>query len=235
MIISGGSRSNWRFFAKHLTNTKDNERVEVAEIRGVSGDTVLDALREMDAVASGTRCKNFFYHADLNPRVDEHLDDEQWNRSVDILEKQLGFDGQPRIVVEHVKHGREHRHVIWSRIDADNMKAISDSLTYQKHEKAAREIEAEMGLKPVAGVLVRDRETPRPERRPKNWETFRGTKTGIDPAAVKAEVTGLWNNAESGKSFAVALANMAMRCAKATNGIFASLIRPATNTVSRGA
>src|SRR5580704_15779485 len=133
MIISGGSRSNWRFFSKHLTNEKDNERVNMVEIRGVSGDSVLEALREMDAVASGTRCKNFMYHADLNPRADEQLSEEQWGQAVDILEKQLGYDGQPRIVVEHVKRGREHRHVIWSRIDTDSMTALSDSLTYQKH------------------------------------------------------------------------------------------------------
>jgi hypothetical protein len=228
MIISGGSRSNWRFFAKHLTNAKDNERVSVEEIRGVSGDNVLDALREMDAVASGTRCENFFYHADLNPRAEEHLNPEQWGRAVDILEKQLGFEGQPRIVVEHVKHGREHRHIIWSRIDTDSMTALPDSLTYQKHDRASREIEAELGLEPVASVLVKDRETARPERRPKNWETFRGTKSGIDPEAVKTEVTALWKEAESGKAFAVALAEHGYALRKGDRRDFC-IIDPAGN------
>jgi Relaxase/Mobilisation nuclease domain len=129
MIISGGSRGNWRFFSKHLMNAKDNERVRVVEFRGVGADNVLDAFREMDAVASGTRCKNFFYHADINPREGETLTEEQWTRAVDTLETNLGLDGQPRFVVEHEKEGRVHRHVIWSRIDVDTMTARNDSLT----------------------------------------------------------------------------------------------------------
>jgi hypothetical protein len=73
MIISGGSRCNWRFFARHLTNSRENDEVRVTEVRGLTSQTVLEALREMDAVASGTRCKNFFYHANINPRYGETL------------------------------------------------------------------------------------------------------------------------------------------------------------------
>ena len=62
MIINGGSRSNGAFFARHLTRTDENERVAVAEIRGLAAQTVRDAFREMRLVASGTRCTNYFYH-----------------------------------------------------------------------------------------------------------------------------------------------------------------------------
>lgn len=212
MIISGGSRGNWRFFARHLMNGRDNERVKTIEFRGVGdADNVLDAFREMDAVASGTRCHNFFYHADINPREDEHLTPEQWERAVDTLEKHLGLEGQPRFVVEHEKEGKDgenrvHRHVIWSRIDVDTMTARSDSLTYRKHESAARQIERDCGLEPVASVLVKDRDTPRPERRPKNWEKFRGTKSGLDPEQVEKEVTALWHESDTGEAFHSALA-----------------------------
>jgi hypothetical protein len=205
MIISGGARCNWRFFAKHLMKTEENERVKIAEIRGLAGDTTLDALREMDAVARGTRCKNFFYHANLNPREDEQLSPEQWEQAVDTLEGKLGLDGQSRIVVEHEKLGRTHRHVIWSRIDPDRLTAISDSHNYAKHEAAARELEQQFALAPVQGVHV-GREGPRPERRPANWETFRGHKSGIDPKDVKAEVTELWQSSDSGVAFRTALA-----------------------------
>jgi len=205
MIISGGSRGNWRFFSKHLMNTKDNERVRVVEFRGVGADNVLDAFREMDAVASGTRCHNFFYHADMNPRENEHLTPEQWDKAVDTLERNLGLDGQPRFVVEHEKEGRVHRHVIWSRIDVDSMTARNDSLTYRKHEQAAREIEKQCGLEPVASVLTKDRDTDRPARRPKNWEKFRGTKSGLDPEQVEKEVTALWHESDTSTAFQSAL------------------------------
>ena len=206
MIISGGSRANWRFFASHLTNAKDNEKIRVIEFQSVTDHSVLDALREMDAVASGTRCRNFLYHADLNPREEERLTEEQWGQAVEILEKQLGLDGQPRFVVEHEKEGRVHRHVVWSRIDIDTMTARSDSHNYRKHELAAREIEQSFGLEPVASVLIADRPEPRPERRPKNWETFRGHKSGLDVEQVKADVSAVWQAADSGRAFAAGLA-----------------------------
>jgi hypothetical protein len=205
MIISGGSRCNWRFFSRHLMNRKDNDRVRLVELRGVSADNLLDAFREMEAVASGTRCKNFFYHADINPREEETLTPEQWEKAVDTLEKHLGLEGHSRFVVEHEKEGRIHRHAVWSRIDPDTMTAVPDSLTYRKHEAAAREIESDFGLKPVASVLIKDRETPRPERRPQNWETFRGNKSGLDAEQVKAEVTALWRECDSGVAFKAAL------------------------------
>jgi hypothetical protein len=206
MIISGGSRGNWRFFAAHLTNERDNDSVRVIEYRGLDSRSVLDALREMDAIASGTRCTNFFYHADLNPCEDELLTPEQWERAMDIAEDKLGLTGQPRLVVQHEKDGRTHQHGIWLRIDADTMKAIPDSLTFPKHEAAAREIETEFNLKPVASVLVKDRGTKRPDRRPKNWETFRGHKSKLEPGNIKAEVSALWHEADNGKAFAAALA-----------------------------
>lgn len=207
MIISGGSRCNWRFFGKHLTNERDNGYVRVAEMRGLISDTVPEALREMDAIASGTRCKNSFYHANINPRPGEHLTEAQWEQAADTLERNLGLVGHARFVVEHEKNGRVHRHIIWSRIDVGSMTAVSDSFTAREHERTSRELEEAFGLEPVESVLLRDRDHERPERRPKNWETFRGYGSGIDPQDVKREVTALWNAADSGLAFMAALAD----------------------------
>lgn len=44
-----------------------------------------------------------------------------------------------------------------------------------------------------------------PIRRPKNWEKLRGGKSGIDPEAIKAEVSTLWRESDNGKAFAAAL------------------------------
>jgi hypothetical protein len=84
-------------------------------------------LREMEAVAQGTRCQNFFYQMNLNPCGDERLSGQQWERAREIAEKHHGFEGQAYFMVEHVKHGRIHQHIVWSRIDLDHMRAISDS------------------------------------------------------------------------------------------------------------
>lgn len=202
MIISGGARGNWRFFAKHLTRADENEVVRVAEMRGLVADTVLEALREMDAVAMGTRATNFFYHADINPREDERLTEEQWEKAVDALEANLGLNGHARFVVEHEKKGRTHRHVVWSRVDTDTMTVVPVEDNYASHERTSRELEDAFGLEPTPGVY---RDGKRAERRPDNWEVFRGQRSGIDPRDVKAELTDLWRQADTGRAFAAAL------------------------------
>ena len=53
--------------------------MELAEVRGLAADNVMDAL------ASGTRCKNAIYRADINPREDEVLTPEQWEQAVDLV------------------------------------------------------------------------------------------------------------------------------------------------------
>jgi hypothetical protein len=213
MIISGGSRSNGKWFSTHLLKD-ENERVSVVEIRGLGAQDVREAFREMEFIAEGTNCKNYFYHANLNPKAHERLTEEQWEQAEDMLERHLRLDGHARFVVEHEKGGRIHRHVVWCRIDPDTMTATSDSFTARDHEKAAREIEQAFGLEPVESVLVKDRATERPERRAAHWEKFRSHATGLDPEAMRDEITALWQGADSGQAFRAALENSGYLLAK---------------------
>ena len=205
IIINGGSRCAGAWWAMHLTNKEKNERVELIEIRGIAAETVSGAFKEMEALAIGTKCDNYFYQANINPCADEHLTPEQWVEAVDTLERNLGLTGQPRFVIEHEKDGRTHRHVVWSRVDVEHQKAISDSLTAPIHERTSRELETAFGLEPGRSILVPDRDFERPERGPEKWEIFRGERHGIDPHAVTAELTELWQSADSGKSFKAAI------------------------------
>lgn len=206
MIINGGSRCNGAFFAKHLCNAEKNERVHLTDIKGLAAQNIGQAFYEMNAVASGTRCKNFFYHANMNPRDDELLTPEQWERAVDALEERLGLEGQARFVVEHEKHGRVHRHVVWSRIDVDRMKAIRMDNDFVKHQAVSRQLEQEFGLEQGRSVLGSEAEKgKRPSRRPKPWETFRGQKSGVSVEDLKEEITELWKGADNGEAFVAAL------------------------------
>src|SRR5690606_33512002 len=45
--------------------------------------------------------------------------------AIDAIEHKLGLSGQPRAIVFHEKDGRRHAHAVWSRIDAEQMKAIN--------------------------------------------------------------------------------------------------------------
>jgi hypothetical protein len=205
MIIKGNARGNAKWLADHLARTDTNEVAEVLEIRGVVSRTPLGAFREIAATALCTKARDPLYHANIDPPADEKLTAEQWARAVDALEDRLGFKDQPRVVVRHLKEGREHVHVVWSRIDIENRRAIPDSHNFRKHEEVARALEREFGHARVQGAHVEREEAERPARTPSRAEMQQAERTGIDPKAVKAEVSGLWQQTDNGKAFAAAL------------------------------
>jgi len=200
MIIKGGSRKSGAFFAKHLMKTEDNERVSIAEMKGLYAEDLPEAFREMKALAQATRAENYFYHASMNPREDERLTPEQWEFAVDRLEHNLGLDGHARFQVEHEKEGRTHRHIVWSRINPDSMTTTPDSNNYLAHVKTRDELERKFDHQP----------TPIPPERSRgsrilDWEGFRAQESGIDPKQVRAEVTVLFQRSDSGAAFTAAL------------------------------
>lgn len=206
MIINGGSRCNARFFAKHLTNGDQNERVTLCEIRNLAAPSVAGAFQEMEAIALGTQCKNYFYHANINPLDSEHLNPEQWNRAVDLLEASLGLAHHARFIVEHAKKGRVHRHVIWLRIDVRTMRAVKMTDDYEKHQATSRQLEREFDLQRGRSVLgPRKVKNGRPARRPEAWESFRGQQSGIDPNVMRTHVTAAYQSSATAEDFARAL------------------------------
>jgi hypothetical protein len=198
MICKGGSRSNSRFFVRHLLNAEDNERVEVKEIRGFTSEDVKGAFQEIDIIAAGTQVQNPFYHVSLSPRINESLTPEQWDIAVDTLERNLNLEGHSRFVIEHEKLGRTHRHCVWNRIDPDTMTAASDSWNYLAHTKTQEEL---------AELFAHEPTPPPPERgtRIRDWENFRAQQSGITPQEVKAEITALYKASDSGIAFQSAL------------------------------
>lgn len=216
MIINGASRSNGAFFARHLMRADHNERVTVMEMRGFShASDVREAFGEMQDRAEGSRIKNPFYHVNINTRADELLTPEQWTEAIDATERALGFEGQQRLVIGHGKDGRDHVHVVWSRVYLEQVgpepgdvipRAISDSWNYRVHEEVATELEQRFEHQTTTRALTRDKETtPRPEPGMKGWEDFRAQESKIDPKAMRAELTELWQHSDSGPAFAAAL------------------------------
>lgn len=206
MVVNGASRRSVEFWTKHLANDKKNDRAELREIRGLAAKTLGEGLREMEDDARQTRCKNFFYQANFNPCPHERLTDEQWDKAFEIFEKHRGIpEGQARIVYEHEKEGRIHRHVIWSRIDLEKMRAWPDQLDAKVCHAASREISEELGLERTISPYDKDREGPPPERAPKSYEMFRGLRSGLDPRDIKAEVTAIFRESLNAEDFAAGL------------------------------
>src|SRR5882672_10891564 len=121
MIIKGKSRAGPQQLATHLGNAEKNERVSLIEVKGTVAQDLRGALIEMDAYAVGTRCEKSLYHAAMSPEPPHRLTPEQRAEAINALEAKLGLQGHTRVVVMHEKEGREHIHVVWSRIDLDKM------------------------------------------------------------------------------------------------------------------
>ncbi len=204
MIIKGASRGAGGQLASYLSSQK-NERVHVLEISGTSARDLNGALREMDAARHATRSAKALYHAQVSPDREGSMTPEQWRHAADVLGKKLGLDGQPRAVVLHVKDGREHMHIVWSRVDAERGRVISDSKNYRSHEQASRQLEAEFNQKPVQGVHTRQHGLERPARTPERAAMQQGERLGLDARDITAEVQGLYRASDSGRAFAAAL------------------------------
>ena len=205
MIIKGRSRSGADELAAHLARVDTNERMEVVEVRGTVAAGVKGALREMIAVAAGTRCKAALYHASVNVRAEERIDADQWKFAIDTLERKLGLSGQPRVVVMHEKLGREHVHIVWSRIDAARMCAISDSMNYRAHEEVSRELERAFGHERTQGAHHEREGVARPGRTESHADQQQAGRHRMRLADLTAEVTGCWRSTQKGVEFRAAL------------------------------
>lgn len=206
MIIKGKSRAGPSQLASHLGRADTNERVEILQLD--SAGTPEQAFRDWQTYTLATKGKLGLYHANIDPDTKYEMTPEQWTRAVEILEEELGLQGQPRAVVMHEKNGREHIHVVWARADMDTMTLRSDSMNYQAHERASLRMEQEFGHEHVPGKHAkRDRdaqpEFPTADAQHDEWQ--QAERGGIDHRERKAQVTALYEASDTGPAFKAAL------------------------------
>jgi len=103
----------------------------------------------MWTVASNTKARKPLQHISINPFKDEHLNDEQVLKIVKHCETKYGYkeNEHQRVIVEHIKDGRQHFHVMWNRVSLATGKPIWPGHHWNKSKQAAREMEQELGLK----------------------------------------------------------------------------------------
>lgn len=132
MILKGSQRSNANALAVHLLRLDENDHVEVQELRGFCTDDLAGAFSEIEAVAQGTRCRQPLFSVSFNPPAEADVSTAQFLDAITKVEQITKLEGQPRAIVFHEKDGRRHAHVVWSRIDAQHMRAIN--LGYYKNQ-----------------------------------------------------------------------------------------------------
>ncbi len=214
MIIKGSSRAGPTALAAHLLNAETNETVRVLETRGTVATDLRGALIEMDSYALGTRCQKSLYHAAISPAPPHRLTEAQRQEAVDALEEKLGLTGHARAIVIHEKMGREHLHIVWSRIDVCTMRSVSDSHNYRKHEEVARDLERTFGHDRVQGAHHERQGIERPARTPSRSELRQEERTSIKSKEVTAEITAAFRASDGAEAFRAALEDKGYTLAK---------------------
>lgn len=227
MILKGSQRGYGGNLAAHLTNARDNDHVEVADIRGTAAEDLRGALLEIEATAHGTKCKQPFFHVIVNPPEIANLTREQFGAAFDKIEADMGLADHPRAVVFHEKDGREHAHVVYGRIyeshtfelgkkagqDRPTPIAKAKNMDHFKSRlrETSKELHQQFGLEMPEGLKNSK------DRDPLNYgiaEWQQAKRLGEDPRDLKRLIGEAYEFSDNAQAFNAALEQNAMQLAR---------------------
>ncbi|MGE4313777.1 MAG: relaxase/mobilization nuclease domain-containing protein [Pseudobdellovibrionaceae bacterium] len=168
-------------------------------------------IRGVQAMAKGTRCKQYLFSVSLNPPETENVAIEVFEGALASIEEKLGLQGQPRMVVFHEKEGRRHAHAVWSRIDAETMTAKQLSFFKSKLREVSKQLYLENGWKMPSGLMDSK------ARDPRNFtldEWQQAKRAGLDAKSVKGIAQECWAVSDNAQTFAHALEERGLYLAK---------------------
>jgi len=197
MILKGSQRGSALELGAHLLKA-ENEHVELHELRGFMSEDVLGAMKEIQAVARGTRCRQPLFSVSFNPPDTEAVSISAFERAIEEVETANGLTGQPRMVVFHEKDGRRHAHCVWSRIDADTMTARPLPFFKTKLREVSKGLYLEHGWRMPMGLIDSS------QRDPLNFnlaEWQQAKREGNDPRALKSLLQECWAASDSASAF----------------------------------
>jgi len=202
MIIKGNKRGHGKELANHLMNARDNEHVELFDLRGFVADDLHGAMQETEAIARGTRAEKPFFSLSLNPPDQENVTPDVFETALGRIENRLGLNDQPRALVFHEKEGRRHMHAVYGRIDGEEMKAVRLDY-YKRHlNDVAREMYLEHGWEMPRGFK---------ERAARDLLSFtlsewqQAKRTRQEPKAIKEAMREAWEGSDTRQAFEAAL------------------------------
>ncbi len=202
MILKAKERGDGGQLAWYLLAPRDNEHVELHEVSGFVSDELIEALHEADAIAKGTRCKNYLFSMSLNPLEGAYVETEVFKETADMIENKIGLENQPRAIVCHEKDGRRHAHVVWSRIDTEKMRAINMPHYKTKLRDVSGELYLEHGWEMPRGLQDKRLRDPLNFTR-EEWQQAK--RAGVDPREIKTALQQCWVISDNQSSFLSAL------------------------------
>ena len=215
MIPFGSQRAVGQDLATHLQNAQENERLEVAQVRGAVARDLHGAFAEWEAQAHTlTRCTNYLYSLSINPDQRQgRLSKDQYLDYIERTERSLGLSGQPRAIVFHIKKDRngvprEHCHVVWSRTDAERGKARHIAFDHDKLMMVTREFARDHGLRLPDGYYKERTKEPRRSRQMTYYAKRQQDMGSLSPEERRSQVTGAWQKRDTARSFVRSLEDM---------------------------
>lgn len=234
MILKGRTRAHGQQLATYLLSEK-NEEVRVLDVRGTvitdaSANGLKQSLKDMDELGKATRAQSSLFHLAINPNDRDQLTREDWQHAVAKAEKALGLEEQPRAIVSHLHNGKEHWHVVWSRVDVEACRCVEMSFSNRKLCRTAREIEQELGLELTA-------ERPEGTRRaaPKKGEHEKHQdERGVTPRQQRdAIIQRAWEQTQNGQQFKQRLDRAGYRLAQGRRGVVVLDAEGEAHSISR--
>lgn len=203
MIPFASQRGGGQDLATHLLNEYDNELAALDQLRGAVASDLHGAFKEWEVQARTlTRCDKYLYSLSINPDPRQGgLTHDQFMDYIGRAEEALGLAGQPRAIVFHTKYGREHCHVVWSRIDAQQQRAVHLAFDHEKLMRVTRSFARDHGLKLPPGY-----EKSRQVGQESLYEREQQRQTGLTKADHMQQVTQAWQHSDDARSFVQALA-----------------------------
>ena len=220
MILKGRARADGGKLATYLLLEK-NEEVRVLDLRGTIADArsakgLHEALHEMNEQGKMTRAKSSLFHLAINPSDRDRMTPQGWQTAIEKAEKALGLEGQARAVVSHRYEGKEHLHVVWSRVDVEQRKCVELPFSHRKLCQAAREIEIDLGLQQTP---QRARGAHRLKQHVKDIQAQQDARSGTPREQLNAAVVKAWNEAGSAPEFKAQIEAAGYGLAHGTRGV----------------
>ncbi|MEL6824761.1 MAG: relaxase [Pseudomonadota bacterium] len=200
----------------------ENDHVQVHEVRGFISDDVFEAFQEAEALSKGTKCSKFLFSLSLSPPKDANVSTDEFEKAINKAEQALGLNGQPRAIVFHEKgdHRDRHAHVVWSRIDSDEMKAIDLPFNRMKMRDVSRDLFIQHGWDVPRGLINSA------DRNPLNYtfEQYQHAKrVGSDARTIKSAIQDAWASSDNKATFQHALSEKGFALARGDRRGFVAL------------
>jgi hypothetical protein len=97
MILKAKERGGGQQLARYLLAMRDNDHVELHEVRGFASESLHGAFSEADAIALGTRCEKHLFSMSLNPPEGAEASVEVFEQAIDEVERKLGLETSPAL------------------------------------------------------------------------------------------------------------------------------------------